>query len=198
MVEKPSFRLTVASPCSANWSEMTGDQQRRFCALCKKHVYDLSAMRWDEVKALLDGPHTPCVRFYQREDGTVMTADCPVGRERKWRRIRLRAVLSAVAGLVLAAVTYFRVQTTRYRGCGMPVTMQPEDAAKWARAMGNVPFAGPMELASAQPPADDKWIAERRARVPGGARPAGLMQGRAYSMGVIRTVITVVREPQKK
>ena len=39
-----ALRLDVASPCSANWEKMTGDDRMRFCALCKKNVYNLSAM----------------------------------------------------------------------------------------------------------------------------------------------------------
>src|SRR4051812_43681240 len=33
--------LTVASPCSANWAEMTGDDRSRFCGKCEKNVYNL-------------------------------------------------------------------------------------------------------------------------------------------------------------
>ena len=37
-------RVRVASPCDADWNEMTGDAHRRHCAQCDLHVYDLSAL----------------------------------------------------------------------------------------------------------------------------------------------------------
>ncbi len=95
--------LTVTSPCSASWQDMTGDDRARFCGKCEKNVYNLSAMSALEAEAILrekeDGD--VCVRFFQRADGTVMTADCPVGVRRK--RIRRLAVL-ATAGGALSAV----------------------------------------------------------------------------------------------
>jgi hypothetical protein len=87
--------LRVASPCSARWEDMKGDERIRFCASCEKHVYNLSAMRADEAEALLgqrDG--SVCVRLYRREDGTVLTEDCPVGARKK----RVRRVIAAAAG----------------------------------------------------------------------------------------------------
>src|SRR5262245_30602687 len=37
-------RLRIASPCSADWDEMTGDDRVRFCGRCRKNVYNLSEM----------------------------------------------------------------------------------------------------------------------------------------------------------
>ena len=42
-----------------------------------------------------------CMRFYQRADGTVMTADCPIGL-RAWRR-RVRTMVALAATLLLLA-----------------------------------------------------------------------------------------------
>ena len=36
-------RIRVASPCSADWDEMTGNDEVRFCRHCSRHVHDLSA-----------------------------------------------------------------------------------------------------------------------------------------------------------
>ncbi len=92
------FRIKVASPCSARWSEMDGDERARFCQLCSKHVYDLSSMSREDAEALVrerEGRET-CVRFFVRKDGTAMTADCPVG----WRTKVKRRVLIAAGTLV--------------------------------------------------------------------------------------------------
>lgn len=95
--------VRVASPCSARWDEMTGDEQVRFCGGCQKNVYNLSAMTRENAQALLVAREGKlCVRFYRRADGTLLTADCPVGVRRK--RVRLAAAAGAVAALAAGAV----------------------------------------------------------------------------------------------
>jgi len=93
----------VASPCSADWDEMVGDGPVRFCGKCEKNVYNLSEMSRADGEALIAAQETTlCVRLYRRADGTVMTADCPVGVERLRFRARLWARVSgAVASLGL-------------------------------------------------------------------------------------------------
>jgi hypothetical protein len=76
----PLEAIHVASPCHANWDKMSGDAQARFCGSCAKHVYNLSSMTRDEAEALVaEKEGKLCVRFYQREDGTMLTSDCNVG-----------------------------------------------------------------------------------------------------------------------
>jgi len=85
--------LSIASPCSADWNQMQGDERRRFCAQCKLHVHDLSAMSRRDANDLLQRSKQGrvCVRFFRRADGTVLTRDCPVGLRRKLRRAWARA-----------------------------------------------------------------------------------------------------------
>jgi hypothetical protein len=104
--------IEIASPCPASWDEMTGDERVRYCKQCKLQVYNLSEMSRDEAKAFVQqhtagqarsGAHKTCVRFYRREDGTVLTRDCPVGL----RALRQRLVRSAaaLAGVLIALVS---------------------------------------------------------------------------------------------
>ncbi|MBM3457523.1 MAG: hypothetical protein FJX77_03165, partial [Armatimonadetes bacterium] len=97
------FQIRVASPCTASWDEMQGNDRMRFCALCEKNVYDLSTMTQAEVETLVQLTEGKfCGRFYRRRDGAVMTADCPEGR----RRLRRELILSmGILGLVFGAVT---------------------------------------------------------------------------------------------
>lgn len=90
----PLDRIAIASPCSADWNRMQGDDRRRFCADCKLHVHDISRMSTEEAMALLRGAGTQrvCVRFYRRADGTVLTRDCPVGLRQRLRWAVARAV----------------------------------------------------------------------------------------------------------
>lgn len=95
--------LKVASPCSARWGHMAGDDRARFCAQCQKHVYNLSNLTADEAAALIrEREGSLCARFYQRAGGTVLTADCPVGSGQVW--VRCRRLLGAAAALMLIGV----------------------------------------------------------------------------------------------
>lgn len=91
----------IASPCAASWADMTGTEQVRFCGSCEKNVYDISKMTRDAAEELLrEATGGVCIRLYRRADGTVITADCPVGVRRK--RVR-RLAYGVVGGGLLAA-----------------------------------------------------------------------------------------------
>lgn len=85
--------ISIASPCSADWNQMQGDDRRRFCGSCKLHVHNLSGMTANAATALLQqaSKGRVCVRFFRRADGTVLTRDCPVGLRQKMRRALARA-----------------------------------------------------------------------------------------------------------
>jgi hypothetical protein len=104
-------RVSIASPCSANWDSMTGDDRARFCGQCEKHVYDISSMGAEEAEAFLRGAGgEACLRIYRRADGRVLTSDCSIGVRRRKRR---RAVASLVGGSLLAAGVLLKVEESR-------------------------------------------------------------------------------------
>ena len=100
--------VRVASPCTASWDDMIGDDRVRFCQECTKNVYNLSALSREDAEALLRASQEReaargegmCVCLYRRADGTVLTADCPEGMRRKKRRL---ALFGAVGGGLMAA-----------------------------------------------------------------------------------------------
>src|SRR5258706_11446069 len=55
--------IRVASPCTAPWDNMVGDDRVRHCARCDKNVYNLSGMTRDEAEMLVAGKHALCVRY---------------------------------------------------------------------------------------------------------------------------------------
>lgn len=72
--------LRVAAPCGQAWDAMDGDDRCRFCHTCGKNVYNLSAMTTAEAETFVrEREGDACVRFYRRRDGTLLTANCPVG-----------------------------------------------------------------------------------------------------------------------
>jgi hypothetical protein len=112
--------VRVAAPCKANWDEMVGDDHVRFCGQCEKNVYNLSSLSRDEAEALLIAREGKmCVRLYRRDDGTVLTDDCPVGVKKRRRR---RAAIAAVGGGLMAAASALGMRgMTQVQGAAVPV-----------------------------------------------------------------------------
>lgn len=113
----PLENLRIASPCSADWHSMYGDDQKRFCKECKLNVYNLSGMtREDAERLVTNAEGRLCVRFYRRTDGTIITQDCPVG----WAKIKQRTRIYATAAMSmlmalltgLFVVSFFKRATT--------------------------------------------------------------------------------------
>lgn len=97
--------VQIASPCSAGWENMKGDNVTRFCADCKLHVHNISEMTSDQAEAFLQesvGADRVCIRMFRRADGTILTQDCPVGIA-LWRRRARYAVGRAAAALLFLA-----------------------------------------------------------------------------------------------
>ena len=100
-IELPNLRLGFA--CKQRWEDMVGDERVRACGGCDRPVFNLSEMTRDEAERVLATRGlTPCVRFYRRPDGTVMTTDCPTGSRPERRRLAVVAS-SLAAGTALAA-----------------------------------------------------------------------------------------------
>jgi len=116
--------VRVASPCNASWDDMLsidGDRVR-FCELCEKRVYNLSAMGQAEAEGLLRGNEGHlCVRYYRRHDGTILTSDCPVGlraaRQLVLTRTRVSVGLCALLCLAFAGLR----SSTAGRTMGSPI-----------------------------------------------------------------------------
>lgn len=103
--------IRIASPCNARWSDMTGDERTRVCSHCSKHVYNISEMQPMEVAEMIRAKEGKfCARIYQRRDGTVLTANCPVGKERFVRKIKI--TLCSVFGAALFFIAARLIQAT--------------------------------------------------------------------------------------
>lgn len=101
-IELTNLRLAFA--CTQRWDDMVGDERVRTCAACDRQVFNLSEMTRAEAEAVLATRGiTPCVRFYRRPDGTVMTSDCASGVPAGRRRLAVVAGSLAAAGSALAA-----------------------------------------------------------------------------------------------
>ena len=88
-------QVKIAKPCSASWEAMQGDDRTRFCSKCRLNVYNVAGIDRAEALALLSAGEKVCLRIYRRDDGTVITRDCPVGLRTDRRKSTAKAVFIA-------------------------------------------------------------------------------------------------------
>src|SRR5215470_18013578 len=101
---QPKFTLNdirIASPCPADWEQMTGDERVRHCSECNLNVYTFSAMTEREIRQLIaaNQGRRLCTRFYRRADGTILTQNCPWSL-RQMARKAVRVAAAALAALM--------------------------------------------------------------------------------------------------
>jgi len=122
--------LRIASPCPANWEQMSGDEGVRFCDLCDLHVYNIARLTRKEADSLIAGTEGRiCARLFRRSDGTVITKDCPVGLRAVRRRVAriAGAAFAALVGLCSVAVGQKPSQKDK-NACRQQVTVSRSDA----------------------------------------------------------------------
>jgi hypothetical protein len=71
--------VRIASPCSAAWDDMSGDDTIRFCPKCQLNVYNFAEMTEAKVNQLLiEREGKVCAKIYQRASGSLVTKDSPM------------------------------------------------------------------------------------------------------------------------
>ena len=62
---------------------MRGDDTRRFCDQCQKHVHNISAVTPAERTRLAETDNSPCIFYFQRKDGGVADLSM-LAKIRRW------------------------------------------------------------------------------------------------------------------
>lgn len=135
-------QITIASPCSVDWNEMSGSDQVRHCGLCEKNVYNLTMMNAAEVSDLFAQRKTlPCIRFYRRKDGTIITQDnCSLFTPVQ-RNFPLRGYIPLMMGVLLA-------------GCQHQQVLPQKSSAKMLNIKWDSSYSAPVTFGQASSPSD--------------------------------------------
>lgn len=99
-------KLNVAQPCSASWQEMTGNEQKRFCSHCNKHVFDFSRMTRQQIEAVTAvNQGNLCARITRNEDGSMVMLEpsLPVYASRRLNSPMLNAAVVTILSLNIPA-----------------------------------------------------------------------------------------------
>lgn len=111
---------------------MAGNDRIRFCASCRKDVYDLSAFTADEAELVLRGASgRVCIIVERDEKGRTMTAD----RHPPRRPLRRLATIATAASFAFGAGACGKSQLTSPPDAS-PVAADAGDASADARRPG--------------------------------------------------------------
>ena len=98
--------LPIATPCTADWSQMTMADRGRFCGQCKKVVRELEQLTEAEARELLAAPPTEglCVRYVHDATGEIIFRRdvVPVGRLARAKRAAAMALAAAALPVAVA------------------------------------------------------------------------------------------------
>jgi hypothetical protein len=151
--ESPLKNIRIASPCSADWDAMRGDDRKRFCGECKLNVYNLSGMtQYDAEHLLRMNEGRLCVRYFRRPDGTVLTQDCPVG----WAKVKQRVtfITAAVFSMIVSLFgAIFLVSSFRRPEVTMGSIAYPRPTPTPAPTPDEMPLMGAVSVPKKAPKA---------------------------------------------
>ena len=147
-MNRPPVRLEdlrIASPCPVSWETMTGDERVRHCRECGLNVYDISRLTRAEAERLVSTTEGRlCGRLFRRADGTVLTADCPVG----WRAVKRRtaraagAALTALLSLFTSGLGQTPAAKQKAEECRQQLTLQRVAAGQPPQPRKAAPLSG--------------------------------------------------------
>lgn len=109
-MSKPDPKLSIKTPCPKLWGELVGDDKKRFCSQCQKHVFNGESMTQIEVTDMVrEGNGTTCMRLITDDSGSIVYKDSP--KKIKPSSIVKRAGLAIAAGGLVAACSSQPEQT---------------------------------------------------------------------------------------
>lgn len=167
--KSPLDRVLVATPCHVSWASMQGNDRLRYCGQCRKNVYNLSAMDRSAAELLVLAQEGQfCVRYYQRSDGTVITADCPVGVAAWRRKWGLLGGVVAAIGLMVVGLAGVVSHAAGSRRTSNLRSVEPfATVLDWVDPRPMVVQGGCMPLRAAPTTADSDQV-ESHSTVPAG------------------------------
>lgn len=94
-------QLVIPEPCSADWEAMHGDDRKRFCDMCTKHVHNVSELTEEQAHELLGSSDDLCIQYAFDRSGEVMFADTTAPHWRLHRQVQGAKRLLAAAAIAL-------------------------------------------------------------------------------------------------
>jgi hypothetical protein len=173
--DNPLDNVKVAAPCPANWDNMCGNEQVRFCGQCNLSVYNLSGMTRHEAEAFVTRAEGHvCIRFFRRADGTILTGNCPVGLRALKKRVSgvAKAAASTVVGFVAGLGFNFAFpgskfdESTGVMGRIAAELPLPDQSYEMGEIVGEMAVEDLPSTQVSPPLVEEGWVAGRMAVLP--------------------------------
>lgn len=145
--------LHIPEPCEADWDAMTGDDRKRFCLSCTKHVHNLSEMDRDDATHLLASTPNLCVQYASDKSGEVFFKDSNNPTWRLHRQIEGTKRLLAAA-LVIPMLAACDAPDQSSSAVSPVILINPDGTIK-APGAGLVPTFDPTMIAQPVSPPDE-------------------------------------------
>lgn len=113
-VHQALSKVKIASPCKVPLSEMEDRGNCFHCKSCDLNVYQFSKLTNSEIADLMnDNNEKLCIGIFRREDGTIITKDCPLGLRDVGFIYRKSGLIKAIAFvlIILMGLAYIKPRT---------------------------------------------------------------------------------------
>lgn len=110
-------KVKIASPCKVPLSEMEDQGNCFHCKSCDLNVYQFSKLTNSEIADLLNENNEKlCVGIFRREDGTIITKDCPLGLRDVGFIYRRSGLIKAIAFvlIIMMAMIYNKARNNSF------------------------------------------------------------------------------------
>lgn len=124
-------QINIEEPCHQSWEQMRGDEQRRFCDHCDKHVHNLSAMTKAQAQELLEREADLCVIYKYDDQDELVFAPAPTRHQLQLQGVRKLLAAAALAVPMMLAACDEPAPLQELPTATSPITLD-DDGAKLA------------------------------------------------------------------
>lgn len=136
--DKSLRTITVTSPCLADWDQMTGNDQIRFCEHCNLKVHNISELSYSKAARLVARSQGRlCVRYYRDSQGAAITKQTAGKLHQIGRRGSCLAASAFTATLSLAAAVA-QTSPTLQSNSSYSTQAQPDKPALASTIVGTI------------------------------------------------------------
>lgn len=132
-------QITVSSPCLADWDQMTGNDQIRFCDHCNLKVHNVSELTYSQATRLVArSKGRLCVRYYRDSEGAPITRRAPGKLHQIGHRVSRLATGAFSATLSLSTAVAQTSSALQSNSSNYSAQAQPDKPAFASSIVGTI------------------------------------------------------------
>lgn len=136
--DKSLRNITISSPCLADWDQMTGNDQIRFCEHCNLKVHNLSELTYSRAARLVARSQGRlCVRYYRDSQGGAITKQAP-GKLHQIGRRASRLAASAFSATLSLSTAVAQTSQSLQANSGNAMQARPDKQVFASSIVGTI------------------------------------------------------------